>query len=146
MADKIRLEGVFPYDGEYEMDLSYFTMRELHTIKKVAGVRAGELGEALEAGDSDVVVAIALIALQRAGKQVSEDIIWDAPAGKVTLVAGEEEEADEDDPPTPQAVEPNGSSGVSSRPGSASPVSDQSPTGQQRSDTSAISAQELSAI
>ena len=45
-----------------------FTNRELHLIKQIAGVRAGELFDAMEVGDNDLVVALAHIAVKRAGR------------------------------------------------------------------------------
>ena len=142
---RIKIEQIHPYDGEYDLDLSYFTMRELHTIKRVAGVRAGELDDAINSGDSDVVVALTVIALERAGKNgVNVDLIWDAPMGRVSLIAGDEEPVEDDAVPPPTV--PPASGGVSSSPGSESPASDPSPTGIPPSDTSAISAQEISPI
>jgi hypothetical protein len=88
---KMTITGVFGADGEYEFDPSFFTNRELHRIKTVAGVRAGELSEAIAAGDSDLVVALAMIALARNGRQVPEDALWDAEAGKISLKPIEEE-------------------------------------------------------
>lgn len=142
--DKIVITGIPPYDGEYPFEGNY-TMRELHTIKRLANVRAGELMDALEAGDSDIVVAAALIALQRAGKNPDENDIWDAQMGAIQLVAGEEP----DDPANPTTLErpddPNGSSGGSSEPPAVTRVTDLSPTGSPLSATGAISDPETSA-
>jgi len=89
---KIVIEGVQAgYDGEYDVDLGYFTNRELHTIKRLTGLRVGELDEAMRTGDSDVLVAFCVLALQRHGKPVDEDALWDAQAGSITIVVGEEE-------------------------------------------------------
>lgn len=120
MADKIILKGCQPYDGTYDFDSGYFTNREFHTIKRIAGVRAGELEDALAAADLDVMVAIAVIALQRHGKQVDEDVIWDAEGGASIVFVGEEAEQEA----VPPTVAPqNGSSGGASRDSSALPVS-----------------------
>lgn len=88
---KLVIEGIQPYDGTYDLDTSYFTNRELHTIKRLAGVRAGEVSEALDANDTDVVVAIAIIGLTRAGQSPVEDMIWDAKAGSIKLVSEDEQ-------------------------------------------------------
>ena len=86
MADTITIEGVPGYNGEYPLDITYFTNRELHLIKKVSGVRAGELTEAFNAGDNDLMVAVAAIAIQRhTHKDVNVDALWDAEAGKFTF-------------------------------------------------------------
>ena len=93
------IEGITGLEGEYEFDISYFTMRELHTIKKVAGVRAGELGDALEAGDSDAVVAMATVALERNGKTGVVERLWDSKAGQITIVHQDEQVEEEPDSP-----------------------------------------------
>jgi hypothetical protein len=90
-VDKIGIEGIPPYDGEYPLDVSYFTNRELNIIKRLSGVRAGEIEEALRAGDNDLFVALAVIALRRHGVSVVEDAIWDAETGKLSFIAGAEE-------------------------------------------------------
>jgi hypothetical protein len=75
-----------------------FTNRELHIIKQVAGVRAGQLFEAMEAGDSDLLVALAHIAIRRMKlNRPSLDELWDLPAGDIT-VGAEEETVDAADP------------------------------------------------
>jgi hypothetical protein len=128
------------YDGEYELDGSYFTNKELHTIKKLAGIRAGEIPEALEAGDNDLIVALTVIALERHGTVVNEDVLWNAKVGCIEAILGDDQE-DEADPPTPGLDESNSekkpSSGLSSEDGSASPENGQSRTGLQPSELSA---------
>lgn len=127
MDDKIVIKGVPPYDGEYPIDFETLTMGELHTLKRVAGVRVGEIGDALAAGDSDVVVAFALIAMQRAGKEVDEQAIWKATIDSISV-----EIADRGDavPPAGAASEPPTSSGSSSEPPSdENPENDPSFTG-----------------
>ena len=77
-------------DGEkYEM-LDNFTYREMNRIKRLTGLRAGELFPALEAGDTDVAVAFAITAMDREGRLESEDEIMDLELDKITLDFGEE--------------------------------------------------------
>lgn len=72
--------------GEFRV-AAPFTNRELHLIKQIADVRAGEMFEALERGDNDVLVALAHIAVRRTGgTQPSLDRLWDLPAGDISLV------------------------------------------------------------
>ena len=85
------IEGIDGLNGEYPIDLGYFTSRELHTIKKLTGLRVGELDDAMAAGDSDVLVAFGVLALQRNDKRVDEDALWDAPAGSITIVIPEDD-------------------------------------------------------
>lgn len=141
--DTIKISGIPGHDGDYQIDASFFTNRELHKIKQLSGVRAGELQEALNAGDSDVIVAVAVIAMQRNGKAVNEDAIWDAPAGGIAFVGG-----DAADPPAPAPsklpAEDSALSGPPSNSSSAPPESDPSPTGSRHSDTGAASVSETS--
>jgi hypothetical protein len=96
--DTLTIEGIPAYNGEYPLDSSYFTNRELNLIKTVSGVRAGELGEAFGAGDNDLMVALAAIAIWRAkGEKPNIDALWDAEAGKFTLNIAEPESEPEDE-------------------------------------------------
>jgi hypothetical protein len=110
------IEGLPPYDGDYEIDLASFTHRELHTIKRVTskdgspGVRAGEMEDAFAAGDTDLVVAFCLVALQRANLSVDENRLWDAPVGAISLVADEVTE-EKDCPPDSAPSSGNASNG-----------------------------------
>lgn len=98
---KIVIAGVPGLDGEYEMDMT-FTHRDFHTIKQVAGVRANEVMDALEGGDLDIIVAMAEIALRRAGVPHSVDQLWDSEAGGITLDVVDLEEVVPDNPPQPE--------------------------------------------
>ncbi len=147
MADHIVISGIEAYDGTYEFDASQLTNRELHTIKRLANIRAGEMSDALEAGDSDMLVALAVICLQRHGKTIDEDLIWDAQAGSITyegapveddvsppaLTSGDEESFD--------AAEKNDSSGISGPNGSESSLTAQSDIGRASSARSVTSGQ-----
>lgn len=76
--------------GDYKVEPP-FTNRELHIIKQVAGVRAGQLFEALEVGDNDLIVALAHIGVRRTGgNRPSLEDLWDLPAGDITVGIDEE--------------------------------------------------------
>lgn len=114
---KVRIIDLAPVTGEYELDLSYFTNRELHTIKTLSGVRAGELESALESLDNDLVVSLAKVALERNGKgNVPADVLWDARVGQIILDVTDEQAPEvEARPPVSQTESGNGSgSGVPS--------------------------------
>ncbi len=96
----IKITGVPGLDGEYPLDLT-FTHRDFRTIKQVAGVRANEVMDAINAGDLDIIVALAEIAMRRAGKSHSIEDLWDSEAGSVVLDVEEEEAS----PPTQPVVE-----------------------------------------
>lgn len=95
----LRIEGVLGVSGEYPFDLDErpFTTGELHLLKEMSGVRAGELMEAMEAGDTDIMVALAMIVLQRHGKQVSQRLLWDSTMGQIMFDFQEEPEEEEED-------------------------------------------------
>jgi hypothetical protein len=83
-------------DGEYEadFDIGELTNRELRTIKKISGVTAGKLGEALKDGDNDLLIAYAVVFLVRAGKDpdMAESLLWDAPVGSLQFDMTDDEE------------------------------------------------------
>jgi hypothetical protein len=104
MADKLVLEikGVPPFDGEWPLDfpLSSLTGRELRVIKRLSGVRANELDEAIVAGDWDVQIALAIVTLKRAGHQYADEAeapLLDAPVSAIRLWSRDEDD-DEPDP------------------------------------------------
>ena len=132
----VTIEGVFGADGDWPLDTTYFTNRELHEIKKMSGVRAGELSDALAAGDSDLIVCIASIALARNGRNVPVDVLWEAAAGMIRIEPVEDEEAaDQAVPPpssngdAPNSTGSNEPSGETSKPSGAPLASVPSPTG-----------------
>lgn len=106
-----------PWDGRYEFPDFSFTNRELHTIKQISGIRAGELIEALDANDTAAYVGVAVVVIGRTGKTIDPNRLWDAPVGSITIDLGS---GDDGVPPTTAAVEgePNANDG-SSGPGSS---------------------------
>jgi hypothetical protein len=112
---KLKIEGVPPYDGDYDLDIAAFTGTELHTIKQISGIRAGELQEGLTAGDYDLVVAFTVIVLQRAGQDVDPAAIMAATVGAITVDLQTEDAEVVDERPPVSSPTPNGgenSSGV----------------------------------
>jgi hypothetical protein len=91
----LKIVGVPPFDGEYPISLDTFNGHELHTIKQISGVRGGELMEALNAGDYDLLIAFAVIGLRREGKVVHPDQLLAADLGAIRLEKTAEEEAEE---------------------------------------------------
>lgn len=155
MNDRIQVKGLGKLDGEYEVDAEKFTNRDLHTIKQIAGVRAGELEEAWASIDNDLLVAFTVVALRKQGFTVDNDVleaIWDADLGSLTFVAGDEEETDAGPPsqtPSGPGVDASDSanptrSGADSRNGGDPQVKHPSPTGSPSSDTTAASRLETS--
>lgn len=131
--DKLIIEGS-PYAGEYDCDdisdfVSSLNMGELHRIKKLTGLRAGEFGEAFDTGDSDLTVGIAAVVLERNGKRVVDDLLWKATAIRVSI--GDDGEEDDASPPdgTPSPTPSGGSSGK--RTSASRRAKSPSPTGAQ---------------
>lgn len=121
---KIKIVGVSEnVDGEWELDdeLDYGAFR---TIKQVAGLRASEVNDALEAGDADLVVAFAMIALEQNGRTYQANELWRAKIGSITLVG---DRVTPTRPPNGGELEPNeptsGTAGNGS--GVVSPETDQ---------------------
>lgn len=92
------IKGVPGLDGSYDLELGRFTLGELHTIKKEAGVRAGEIEDAIRAGDTDLLVAFALIALKRAGREIAAERLWEADSGDIELDLDDEDDEVESTP------------------------------------------------
>jgi hypothetical protein len=72
-----------------------FTLREMKTIKNVSGLLPGQIEEALEQGDTGVVTALVVVAAQRTGKKLTEDMVLDWTLSDIEFLADEE-----DDKPT----------------------------------------------
>lgn len=121
----IRIQGVPPYDGEYPLDLSSFNGNELHLIKQLSGVRGNELKAALQAGDYDLLIAFAVIALRRNGQDAPPEALLEADVGKIVLDDDPDEpEAEEDARPPDSSPTP---SGDESSPGAGENESEKSP-------------------
>jgi hypothetical protein len=71
-----------------------FTYRELQTIKTVTGLRPAEFEDALNSGDPDIVIALAVICAKRAGHNMTADDLMDLEVGAITV------EGDDDADPT----------------------------------------------
>lgn len=95
---KVIITGVPPYDGEYEIPMAGYTNGELHRIKQISGVRAGELPEAAAAGDMGVMVAMIAIILERNGKTVQLQLLWDATEDQFEVVKEDDARETEERP------------------------------------------------
>ena len=153
MEDKLVVSGVHEsIDGEHPCDIlgmltvghpEALTNRELHRIKKMTGILAGNLFDAINDGDMDATVGFAAVILQRNGKVFQDDWLWDAPMG--SSLRFEIKQAADDLPPAegvPESTptdESERSGGEPSGPSSESQGKSQSPTGTPPSDTSVIS-------
>lgn len=127
MPPIIRISGIAGYDGEYPLDLEerFLTNHELHELKKETGVRGGELQEAMEAGDNDVLVMLAVFAVRRGGKTIHPDVFWNAEAGSIDFDPGKDDEEGEESLPPPS--EPNEPSTSGGKPGSSGATSEEPP-------------------
>jgi len=78
-------------EGERRYPLpSSYTYREMGRIKTITGLRAGEIEQALIAGDAEIIVAIAVVAAERAGDSIDISKIEDLEFGAISV----EEEPD----------------------------------------------------
>lgn len=93
--------GCAPWDGRYEFDDFAFTNRELFEIRKLSGVRAAELIEALEANDTAAYVGVGMVVLARHGKNADPDDLWNAAVGSLTLDLNGNGDGVADPPTTP---------------------------------------------
>jgi hypothetical protein len=121
---EVTIAGLGPIDGTYPLALE-FNYRDYRDIKKIAGVRANEVFEALEGGDLDIFVALASIALRRAGVRHDPDTLLDLEIGGITIDFGEDEAEVVEDPQTSGDGTPSDTSAVASGNGT-SPATDTS--------------------
>ena len=120
---KITVEGLPKDNGTYEIEDSTLNGDDLHLIKQVSGVRLNELGEALQAGDYDVICALTKIAMGRAGIDVPFEEIRKLPLGSLVSeeVADEKEAAAADAvPPASTPASTSGPDGISKHTGPSS--------------------------
>ena len=96
---KLTVKDTPPLDGDYEADFDIGRLKndELRVIKRISGVRAGELQEALKAGDNDLLIAYAVVFLTRAGKDpdMAEQLLWEVPVGSIDFDTTAEELAEQ---------------------------------------------------
>lgn len=116
--DKFVVTGIPAFNGEYPLNDNAFTMRELEIIKRMSGVRSGELAEAFAARDAALILAVAVIAVKRSGKnwQAFEQLAWDSPLGDITFVGEDEEAAEEPIPLTQTQPAPTANENVQTPP------------------------------
>jgi len=92
---KVIITDAGSLNGESPLELDSFTNRDLNIIKREAGVRAGEMQEAVRRGDNDLFVALAMIALRRAGREpLTSDALWDLDVGKIIIDVTEDDEGE----------------------------------------------------
>src|SRR5574338_1117675 len=91
MEDKLIVSSINDaIDGEHPCDIlgmltvghpESLTNRELHRIKVMTGILAGDLFDAINNSDMDASVALAAVILTRSNKTYQDDWLWDAPMG-----------------------------------------------------------------
>ena len=103
-GERIKIEGVEGFEGEYPFDVGALTMGDLEYIETEAGVRANEFDDALAAGSAILARVIATIMLRNAGHphwrsfREAYSKVPLAGGAPITIVGGEE---DGKDPPKP---------------------------------------------
>jgi hypothetical protein len=117
-SDFLTVVDLSPLDGRYPFSMTEMmsiglpqslTNREGHELKRMSGIRIGELEDALMAGDNDVLVAFAVLILRRNGKRFEEDRLWDAPIGAAFQFDFAHQREDETEiPPAETPLEPSG--------------------------------------
>ena len=68
-----------------------FTLREMKTIKNVSGLLPGQIEDALDQGDTGIVTALVVVAANRGGKKLSEDMVLDWTLSDIEFLPDEEE-------------------------------------------------------
>lgn len=127
------------YKGEYDFDIEAepFTALEWRWVKRISGYMPMTIDEGWRGGDPDLFVALAVVAMNRAGKLREEDVFTAADTisrapfdgTAITIVADEDDQETEADPTTPEIAPPIRSIGGSSPQTLESQVVDLSRTG-----------------
>lgn len=93
---RLTVKDVPGLDGDYDADFSRFTNNEGKLIKRLSGVRMGEIRDAMKAGDNDLIVACAVVFMARAGKdpEMVEQLLGEADIGCIELDVTDEEKAE----------------------------------------------------
>ncbi len=105
-------------DGDYPLDFDAgFNGDELHLIKQISGVRRNEMVDAMRAGDHDLIVAFAKIAIERSGKDVTTETLLRMNSDDIDFEPTAEELAEEvEEAELPPASAPRGASEKNSEP------------------------------
>jgi hypothetical protein len=89
---QIRVHGVdYPFP-----EIDTITYREAKIVKKLTGLRLGEYEEAFESGDTDMMIALAAVAVHRDSNRTDLDYLLDLKLDDIQFVT---EEADTEIPP-----------------------------------------------
>lgn len=92
---RIYIKGLGPIDGEYDMPED-FNLGELFFIEQTAGIKAGELNEAIKGGSVGLLTCMVSIALKRAGFDVPMGVLWAAKDENIDVKTIDEQDEDED--------------------------------------------------
>jgi hypothetical protein len=85
------------FDGDYSCDVGDLltpsgdeplTNEEARLVKRISGARGNEIGEAFLAGDTDVLMALAIIVASRHGKTLNEEMLLKARIGAAMFDLG----------------------------------------------------------
>lgn len=114
---KFVLNGIPPWDGEYEWDVERpFNVREWRYIKKISGYLPATLDQGFEGDDPELYVGLAVVCMVRAGKVDRDDAlrvaeqISEAPFDNARLVIQMPPKEDGEQVPlglTPPPAEPS---------------------------------------
>src|SRR5262245_19736101 len=148
MPDHLVISGVAPFDGAYPLDIDEapLTTLEWRWIKQLSGYLPMTITEGLAGGDPDLIVALAVIAMRRAGRITREQVLMtadqlaDVPFDDAHLsyrLGDAEQNGGDASPPIDGAGSSSVDSGADSTPPSASPGNGPSPTGSRDSARSA---------
>lgn len=131
----IRLEGLAPWDGRYELNLAdEFTTREWGWLKRHSGYMPLTIVQGLEGADPELFSVFAAIALYRAGKlnqaEVAGFVERCQDVGFGTRIVFESDEQEDDaGPPAVSSSESSTISGDASQTSSERSGNGQNPTG-----------------
>src|SRR5690348_9143142 len=88
---RFTLKGLGPFDGVYDRP-EEFDLGELFFIEQTAGIKAGEIGDAMRGGSVGLLACVIAIALKRAGFDVPMEVLWGAKDENIEVDQVEQDE------------------------------------------------------
>lgn len=67
-----------------------FTYREIKTMRQITGLEPAQFEAAVDQGNADLAIALAVVSSARAGKPVEAEQLYDLPFGAIMVEEDEE--------------------------------------------------------
>lgn len=86
---KLVISWAEDHQDTFEVPESY-TYREIKTMRQITGLEPAQFEDAVEKGNADLAIALAVVSSSRAGKPLNPDALYDLPFGAIMVEEDEE--------------------------------------------------------